>query len=157
VNTGKALRARFLGDSELAATLSDGGLELDEQATDLVLDASSAQHADWPALEGELTRAFELCRAARRAAGTVVVVVAEPALYGHSPPLEAMLATGLLGAIRTYALEGQRDGVRACAVSVDPGAEPERVAGAILVLLGDRHLSGTIVNCGTAHLGRPPA
>ena len=65
---------------------------------------------DWPAVSAELRRAFEMSRAAAVAGESLVYVVRNDDLLGRRGPGNAMVATGLVSAARTAALEGARKG-----------------------------------------------
>ena len=65
---------------------------------------------------GEVTRAltgaFVAAREALEAGRPVAVVVAAGDLLGQGDPLDAAVATGLLGMVRTLAIEGAKPGWR---------------------------------------------
>jgi hypothetical protein len=86
----------------------------------------------------------------------VVYVVDEPAVWGHADPLRATLATALLGAMRSAAVEGVRNAVRVNTVALGDRAEAGRAVEAAHFLLS-AELSGQLLTCGRTHLGRPAA
>jgi hypothetical protein len=67
-----------------------------------------------------------------------------------------MLATGLLGGVRSVAAEGRRSGAAAHAVVVDGPDEAGDAAEAVLWLLSRPRLNGQVIRCGRTHVARPP-
>jgi NAD(P)-dependent dehydrogenase (short-subunit alcohol dehydrogenase family) len=121
-----------------------------------------------------LTRAFLETREALEAARPVVVVVAAGDLLGQGDPLDAAVATGLLGMVRTLAIEGAKSGWRINVVAapglaedgeeedfgVTPEAEAadeEDPAALIIGMLAESELTGQLLQAGGANLGKLPA
>jgi NAD(P)-dependent dehydrogenase (short-subunit alcohol dehydrogenase family) len=65
-----------------------------------------------------------------------------------------MRAGAMLSALRSLALEGARDGLRANAVAIGEDADPRRVATWVRVLLTEPGVSGELVRVDAAHLGK---
>ena len=141
----------------LAAALRERGAADGEPEQGLVLDLHDADPTSWPQLEELLVDAYVLSKRAFAAAAPVVYVLDEASLYGHRSPLRAMLATGLLGGVRSLAAEGSRDGLAANAVTFDDPSQLDFVAESALWLLSQPGASGQVHHCGSAHLGRPAA
>lgn len=101
-----------------------------------------------PALAG----AFAVARDALEARRSVVVVVAAGDLEGQGNPLDAAVATGLLGMVRTLGIEGAKPGWRINVVAVGDG-DP----GPTIAMLADTDLTGQLLQVGGANLGKVPA
>jgi NAD(P)-dependent dehydrogenase (short-subunit alcohol dehydrogenase family) len=99
-----------------------------------------------------LTGAFAEVRSALAADRPVVVVVEAADLEGQGTPADAAVATGLLGMVRTLAIEGAKPGWRVNVVACgagDEGAVEETIAA-----LADAPLSGQLLQTGGANLGK---
>lgn len=121
-----------------------------------------------------LTDAFLEAREALEARRPVVVVVAAGDLLGQGDPLDAAVATGLLGMVRTLAIEGAKPGWRinvvagpgvaadgderelAVAPDVEAADEEDPVA-LTLGMLAESALTGQLLQVGGANLGKLPA
>jgi NAD(P)-dependent dehydrogenase (short-subunit alcohol dehydrogenase family) len=113
------------------------------------------------AVTRELTGAFVAAREALEAGRPVAVVVAAGDLLGQGSPLDAAVATGLLGMVRTLAIEGAKPGrrinvVAGPGVAADGGEDDPTVAETI-ALLADSALTGQLLQVGGANLGKLPA
>lgn len=119
-----------------------------------------------------LTRAFGEAIEALEAGRPVAVVVAAGDLLGQGHPLDAAVAAGLLGLVRTLAIEGAKPGWRINMVAGpgiaedwdDLGVAPEVEAAdeedpvALTVgMLAESKLSGQLLQVGGANLGKFPA
>lgn len=122
----------------------------------MIYDASTSDPADWAALEAELDEVFRLTQEAVLAGEAIVYVVHEPAIWGHSSPLRAALATALMGGARSAAVEGARSGLAANVVATDDAVDPTQLQDTVDFLLTSG-LTGQVITCGTTHLGRPAA
>lgn len=121
-----------------------------------VHDASASEPGTWEELEAELDSVFAGTQQAVRDGQPIVYVVHEPSMWGHTSPLRSALATALLGAMRSAAVELARSGGAANVLAVDEDTDGGRVARTLdWLLAGD--ISGAVVTAGTAHLGRPAA
>ena len=109
---------------------------------------------DWSQVLGELTRAFEVSRASAQAEESFVYVVRQDDLLGRRGPGNAMVATGLLSAARTAALEGARKGWTANVVAFDQGIDPEAVRSWAQRLLDSGDVTGDMVHLGPGHVGK---
>ncbi len=105
-----------------------------------------------PALGG----AFATIRTALEEGRPVAVVLAAGDLLGQGSPLDAAVATGLLGMVRTLAIEGAKPGWRVNVVAAGEGEEEEAVEETVATLAGSR-LSGQLLQVGGANLGKVPA
>ena len=121
-----------------------------------------------------LTDAFLAVREALEAHRPVVVVVAAGDLLGQGDPLDAAVATGLLGMVRTLGIEGAKPGWRINVVA-GPGVAAERAASRLAVapddeasdeedpvaltiaMLAESELTGQLLQVGGANLGKLPA
>jgi hypothetical protein len=109
---------------------------------------------DWSDVLSALTRAFEASRAAAQAGESIVYVVHNDDLLGRRGPGKAMLATGLLSAARTAALEGVRDGWTANVIAISSGVDPDRVADWANNLVTSPDVTGEVLRIGPDHIGK---
>lgn len=110
---------------------------------------------DWGAVRAELHRAFDMSRTAARAEESFVYVVHHDDLLGRRGPGNAMVATGLLSAARTAALEGARKGWSVNVVAYDDDADPETVERWAERLATDSEgVTGELIRVGPSHLGK---
>lgn len=109
---------------------------------------------DWEEVRAELTRAFRSSREAAQAEVSFVFVVRQDDLLGRRGPGNAMVATGLLSAARTAAIEGSRKGWTCNVVAYDEGEERETVERWALHLLNDGSVSGELIRVGAGHIGK---
>jgi hypothetical protein len=156
VSEATTTAAHVTSDGPLGRALAERGIAAGEPEDALVLDASASAPTAWDELEAELVAAYRLSRRAVAAGAPVVYVVDGAAVYGHTPPLRAALATGLLGGARSLAAEGRRKGIPAHAVTVAPGAG-EQAADLVAWLLRSSPPTGQLLHCDPTHVGRPPA
>jgi NAD(P)-dependent dehydrogenase (short-subunit alcohol dehydrogenase family) len=111
---------------------------------------------DLDAVTPALTGAFAEARAALEAGRPVAVVVDARDLLGQRSPLDAAVATGLLGMVRTLGIEGAKPGWRVNVVAggaEDAAAIEETVA----MLARSSSLTGQLLQVGGANLGKLPA
>jgi hypothetical protein len=109
---------------------------------------------EWDAVRTELTRAFQSSRAAAQADTSFVFVVRQDDLLGRRGPGNAMVATGLLSAARTAALEGSRKGWTCNVVAYDEDEERATVERWARHLLEDGSVSGELIRVGPGHIGK---
>jgi hypothetical protein len=110
---------------------------------------------DWDEVRAELDRAFQMARAAAQAEENFVFVVHHDDLLGRRGAGNAMVATGLLSAARTAALEGSRKGWTANVVAFDGDADSELVQGwAERLAENSDGVTGEVIRIGSSHLGK---
>lgn len=110
---------------------------------------------DWAEVRAEMERAFSFSRDAARAELSFVFVVHHDDLLGRRGPGRAMVATGLLSAARTAAIEGSRKGWTANVVAYDDGVEKEHVESWARRLATDSGgVTGELIRVGSSHLGK---
>lgn len=110
---------------------------------------------DWDDVKAELDRAFQMARNAAQAGESFVFVVHHDDLLGRRGAGNAMVATGLLSAARTAAIEGSRKGWTANVVAFDDDAEPDLVQEWAERLAGDSSgVTGELIRVGSSHLGK---
>jgi len=109
---------------------------------------------DWGEVLAALTRAFEASRAAAQAGESIVYVVHNDDLLGRRGAGKAMLATGLLSAARTAALEGVRDGWTANVIAVSNGVDPDHVSNWADRLMESSDVTGEVLRIGPDHIGK---
>lgn len=110
---------------------------------------------DWDEVRAELHRAFQMSRAAAQAGENFVYVVHHDDLLGRRGPGNAMVATGLLSAARTAAIEGSRKGWTANVVAYEDGIDPTLVDEWAERLSEDSlGVTGELIRVGSSHLGK---
>jgi NAD(P)-dependent dehydrogenase (short-subunit alcohol dehydrogenase family) len=108
---------------------------------------------DLDAVTPALTGAFVEARAALEAGRPVVVVVDAGDLLGQGSPLDAAVATGLVGMVRTLGIEGAKPGWRVNAVAGGAGEEA-LVEDAVATLARSTSVTGQLLQVGGANLGK---
>jgi NAD(P)-dependent dehydrogenase (short-subunit alcohol dehydrogenase family) len=107
---------------------------------------------DIDAVTPALTGAFAEAREALDAGRQVAVVLDARDLLGQGSPLDAAVATGLLGMVRTLGIEGAKPGWR---VNVVAGGEgDEAVVEETVAMLAGSSLTGQLLQVGGANLGK---
>lgn len=110
---------------------------------------------DWAEVRAELTRAFTMARSAAQAEESFVFVVHHDDLLGRRGAGNAMVATGMLSAARTAAIEGSRKGWTANVIAFDDDADPELVEKwAKRLADASEGVTGEVVRLGSSHLGK---
>jgi hypothetical protein len=109
---------------------------------------------DWQEIMDELIRAFQVARAAASADNSFVFVVRQDDLLGRRGAGNAIIATGLLSAARTAALEGARKGWTANVVAIEEEADQETVEVWARRLLEDGAVTGELIRIGPGHIGK---
>ncbi len=107
---------------------------------------------DLDAVTPALTVAFAQAREALEAGRPVAVVVDAGDLLGQGSPLDAAVATGLVGMVRTLGIEGVKPGWRINVVAGgegDQGAVEETVA-----MFAGSPVTGQLLTVGGANLGK---
>ncbi|WP_256673116.1 hypothetical protein [Nocardia cyriacigeorgica] len=141
-----------MSDTDLAAALPEYLGDQDVPATGLVFEARTGLSA-WAEAEDELAEAFALTRAAVMAGAPVVYVVRAAAILGRGAPLDAAVATGLLGGARALAYERTKTNCYVSVLAVGDDVAPGTVAESIALLVATRGANGQIFPLGTEHLG----
>jgi hypothetical protein len=107
---------------------------------------------DLDAVTLALTMAFTAAREALGAGRSVAVVVDARDLLGQRSPLDAAVATGLLGMVRALGIEGVKPGWR---INVVAGGEgDEAVVEETVTMLAGSSLTGQLLQVGGANLGK---
>lgn len=110
---------------------------------------------DWDDVRAELDRAFQMSRTAAQAEESFVYVVHHDDLLGRRGAGNAMVATGLLSAARTAAIEGSRKGWTANVIAFDDDANEEQVhEWAERLAGGSSGVTGELIRVGSSHLGK---
>lgn len=109
---------------------------------------------DWPEVRAELERAFEMSRSAAQAEESFVYVVHHDDLLGRRGTGNAMVATGLLSAARTAAIEGSRKGWTANVIAFDDGADRADVEQWAEWMLDSSGVTGELIRVGSSHVGK---
>ena len=135
-------------------SLSGAGVRPGTTAQGLVFRADRQLGDEWEDVMGEMTEAFLLTREAARAGSPVVYVVDSADLLGRRGAGRAMVATGLLSAVRDLAQETVRAGIPANVLATDHHTDPETVATWIARLLSHPGTTGELIRLGSTHLAR---
>jgi len=109
---------------------------------------------DWADIRAELDRGFKMSRTAAQAEESFVYVVHNDDLLGKRGAGNAMVATGLLSAARTAAIEGSRKGWTANVVAYDDGADQKDVEQWANRLVDSDGVTGELIRIGPSHLGK---
>jgi hypothetical protein len=109
---------------------------------------------DWPEILAELTRAFEMAREVATQDQSLVFVVRQDDLLGRRGAGNAMVATALLSACRTAALEGVRKGWTANVIAIDDGVSPDEVEAWARYLRQSGSVTGELIRIGPGHIGK---
>jgi hypothetical protein len=110
---------------------------------------------DWDLVLAEMQRAFEMSRAAAIAEENFVFVVRHDDLLGRRGAGNAMVATGLLSAARTAAIEGSRKGWTANVLAYGEDTDPDLVTGwAERLAVDSLGVTGELIRLGPSHLGK---
>lgn len=121
----------------------------------MIIHWARAVSDNWVEVREELERAFELSRKAARDEESFVYVVHHDDLLGRRGPGQAMVATGLLSAARTAAIEGSRKGWTANVIAYDDGVDQELVESWAARLAGQPEgVTGELIRIGSSHLGK---
>lgn len=110
---------------------------------------------DWEDARAELERAFLMSREAARKEESFVYVVHHDDLLGRRGAGNAMVATGLLSAARTAAIEGSRKGWTANVLAYDSDSDPDVIDRWAQRLATDSEgVTGELIRIGSGHLGK---
>lgn len=110
---------------------------------------------DWDEIRAELERAFQMSRTAAQAEESFVYVVHHDDLLGRRGAGNAMVATGLLSAARTAAIEGSRKGWTANVVAYDDETDEETMRAWAEKLAQDSSgVTGELIRVGASHIGK---
>jgi len=131
------------------------GFTDESEAEGLVFAAAGPEIGeDWDAVAHELSEAFRLTQEAVQAGAPVVYVVAGEDLLGQRGVPAAMIATGLLSAARTTAVETARAGIPINVLAPFSEADPGDVVAWALRLLNRTGVTGEVIRLGSKHLGK---
>ena len=109
---------------------------------------------DWTEIRAELDRAFRMSRAAAMEEESFVYVVHHDDLLGRRGAGNAMVASGLLSAARTAALEGVRRGWTTNVIAYDDDADPKDIEKWAERMLESRGVTGELIRIGSTHIGK---
>lgn len=109
---------------------------------------------DWSEVSAELFGVYEFSQGAARAGEPLIYLVRTDDLLGRRGPGRAMVATGVLSAARTLALEMAKTGVPVNVLSVEEDTKSEAIDAWILHLSAPDGPTGEIVRLGSGHIGK---
>lgn len=138
---------------EAGAGLGEALEVLDLPQRGAVVDAS-APVSDWTEAKAVMMRAFALSQRAAIAEAPVVYVVHGDDLLGRRGAPSAMVATGLLSAARTAAVELSRKGAAVNVVAVGDDTPPELTARWVSILTESSGPTGELIRLDPGHLGK---
>lgn len=115
---------------------------------------ASGRVADWSAAKQVMMKAYALSQRAAIAESPIVYVVHGDDLLGRRGAPSAMVATGLLSAARTAAIELSRKGAVVNVVAVGDDTPPEVTARWVSALTSPSGPTGEVVRLDAGHLGK---
>ncbi len=95
-----------------------------------------------------------MSKAAAMDEASFVYVVHHDDLLGRRGAGNAMVASGLLSAARTAALEGVRKGWTANVIAHDDDADPKEIEKWAERMLESRGVTGELIRIGSTHIGK---
>jgi hypothetical protein len=125
-----------------------------DETTGLVFVADDKTGEEWIEVATELTDAYRLAKQSLTNGLAVVFVVHNDDLLGRNGPARAMVATGLLSAARTAALEHRKAGVAVNVVAREQDTDPSLIARWCSLLMEGGLPTGTLIHLGSEHLGK---
>lgn len=109
---------------------------------------------DWSEVSTELFGVYEFSQGAARAGKPLIYLVRTDDLLGRRGPGMAMVATGVLSAARTLALEMAKTGVPVNVLSVEEDTKSAAIDAWIRHLSAPDGPTGEIVRLGSGHIGK---
>lgn len=109
---------------------------------------------EWSEVSSELFEVFQFSQGAARAGAPLVYLVLTDDLLGRRGPGRAMVATGVLSAARTLALEMAKSGVPVNVLSVEEDTAPATIGTWIGYLSLPDGPTGEVVRLGSGHIGK---
>ncbi|MDH4117805.1 MAG: hypothetical protein OEX04_04760 [Acidimicrobiia bacterium] len=115
---------------------------------------ATARLPDWPTVAGTLRDAYECSKETAGKGESIVYVVHNDDLLGRRGAPAAMVATGLLSAGRTLALEVAKQGASVNVVAIEDDTPVGDVARWCDVLLHGATPTGELIHLGRGHIGK---
>lgn len=109
---------------------------------------------DWGDVLAELTDAYEVSRRAVESGQALVFIVRTDDLLGRRGAGKAMVATGLLSAARSAALETAKAGIPINVLAVEEQTATDIIAAWISQLMQTGGPTGEVVRLGPSHIGK---
>jgi len=109
---------------------------------------------EWSSVAAELDEAFALSQVAAQRGQPITYVVHNDDLLGRRGCGRAMVATGLLSAARTAALELLKSGVPVNVVAIEDGTDPGAIARWAVLVASDGVPTGELIHLGAGHIGK---
>ena len=125
-----------------------------EDGTGLVFVADPTIGDEWSDVSKELIEVFRLTRQSLAKGLPVVFVVSNDDLLGRNGPGRAMVATGILSAARTAAVEHRKSRVPVNVIAREDGTAPELIARWCGLLLEGEAPTGELIHLGSEHIGK---
>lgn len=124
------------------------------EETGLVFVADPANGDDWTDISAELADVFRFTKQSLAAGLPVVFLVHNDDLLGRNGPGRAMVATGLLSAARSAAVEHRKDRVPVNVIAYQEGTDHELIARWCGLLMEKEGPTGDLIHLGSDHLGK---
>jgi hypothetical protein len=109
---------------------------------------------EWEDVRATLREAFAQSRRAAQEQRPILYIVMNDDLLGRRGPGLAMVATGLLSAARTLALETAKSGIGVNVLAIEADTTLEAIARWVGILLTGQGPSGELVHLGVGHVGK---
>lgn len=135
------------------AELAEAMARLDPTGSGVVIEAAGLS-PDWPSAKAALMDTFAISQRVASEGGAIVYVVHGDDLLGRRGAPSAMVATGLLSAARTAAIELSRQGSVVNVVARGDGTPADTVARWVARLTEPDGPTGEIVRLDQGHLGK---
>lgn len=129
-------------------------LQAHELPADAVVVDASSPVDDWAQARAVLMRAFEMSQQAARVEAPIVYVVHGDDLLGRRGAPSAMVATGLLSAARTAAIELSRKATPVNVVAVGDDTQSELTALWVSRMMETGGPTGELIRLDPSHLGK---
>jgi hypothetical protein len=148
------VNARLHVDDDLRAALEVIGVQPADDGDAVVFRPADVD--TWTGARRQLAEAFHLSKDAAARELPVVYVVEIDALLGRSGPTPAMVATGLVSAARTLAVELKKAGAPVNTIAVEGDSDAATVAAWVRILLeGEAGApTGEVIHLGGAQIGK---
>lgn len=139
----------------VARACREAGLTESEPGAPSILEAPSGV-GDWAATLDALTALFAAAKAAAVHGSAVVFLVSADALLGRTGPLDAMVATGVVSAGRTLALELAKQQASVNSLAFTDEIPPDEIVTWSRLLLESRPggPTGELIQLGGAQIGK---
>lgn len=109
---------------------------------------------DWASVNAELSEAFVLSQVSAQHGHAIVYVVHNDDLLGRRGAGAAMVATGLLSAARTAAVELAKGGVPVNVLAIEDSTDAGIIAHWVELVAEPGGPTGELIHLGSGHIGK---